>query len=291
MSANLESVTQSLATGVYPDLSNEDYHRGPGVSSTVLKDMLRSPLHCWSRHVDPERPAAAPTAPMVLGSAVHTATLEPTLWETEYAVAPRCDRRTKAGKEIWKAFQEEAAGRIALPAEQGELAIRVADATLAHPAAALLLETGAAEQSVYFDHPLGELVKVRPDWWASQQWLCDLKTTGDASPKGFARQVAQLNYHLQAAFYVDVVEAVTGECLPWYWIAVETQAPYAVAVYRASPELLEAGRQLYLQALALYTACRQTGSWPGYSVEPQVLELPPWALKDHGEEALEEVAL
>ena len=291
MSANLKAVCQSFESGIYSDLANEDYHRGPGVSSSVLKDMLRSPLHCWSRHVDPARVPTSPTPAMILGSAVHTATLEPGLWADEYAVAPRCDRRTKAGKETWQAFQAEAAGRIVLSAEQGELAIQVANSTLSHPAASSLLETGVAEQSIFYDHPLGELVKVRPDWWASQQWLCDLKTTSDASPKGFARQVAQLNYHLQAAFYVDVVEAVTGECLPWYWIAVETQAPYAVAVYRASPELLEIGRQSYLQALALYTACRQTGSWPGYSLEPQVLELPGWALRDQGDEAFEAVAL
>ena len=287
MSAIAKDIPASMSAGIYPDLPANEYHAGPGVSSTMLKDMLRSPLHCWARHLDPERPQSTPTPAMQLGSAVHTAVLEPERWDQDYAVAPRCDRRTKAGKETWAEFQASAGGRVVLTEDQAELVSRVAAATAEHPSAREMLEVGDAETSIFYDHPCGELVKVRPDWWARGQYLLDLKTTRNAGP-GFARQIAQLNYHMQAAFYVDVVEAVRGETLPWYWLAVETEPPYAVGVYQADAEMLSRGRELYRQALSLYAVCRQTGQWPGYSEKAQVIRLPGWALHDEDRDFLDD---
>lgn len=272
--------------GIHPGLAAADYHAAPGVSSTMLKDVLRSPLHCWSRHLDPQRASSGTSDAMKLGTAVHTAALEPEWWDREIAVAPQVDRRTKAGREAWAQFQEQAGRRTVVTADQAERAGSMATAVRGHPAAEALLSDGLSECSVWHLED-GELVKVRPDWWAPGA-LVDLKTTRDASPGAFARQVAQLRYHLQAAFYVDVVAAVTGESLPWYWIAVESEPPHGVAVYRADPETLARGRELHRRALALYSECRRSDRWPGYPDKVQEFHLPGWALRDEPGESMDD---
>lgn len=289
METAAETTTTRFEPGIYPDLPAAAYHAAPAIDASMLKDVLRSPLHCWARHIDPNREEAEPSAAMQLGTALHAAVLEPATWASGYAVAPECDRRTKAGKETWARFQEEAAGKTVISRDHAERAEAMAAAVLRHPSAAALLRQGAAEHSAFYRWPSGDLLKVRPDWWSSEA-LVDVKKTKDASPGGFARQVAQLHYHLQAAFYIDTIGALTGEYLPWYWIAVEPEPPYAVAVYQADPECLAVGRDLYWRAFNLLLECEQSGSWPGYPETVQTLRLPGWALQDQEDPVLDEVA-
>ncbi|MBK1735579.1 hypothetical protein CKO15_09840 [Halorhodospira abdelmalekii] len=279
--------------GIYSSMPNAVYHGAEGISSSQVRDLLRSPLHCWSRHLDPQRQETSPTPAMQLGTAVHSAVLEPGKWEQEYIVAPKVDRRTKAGKEAWATFQEEAGSRTVLTAEQCDRALAIAGAVRGHSAARkLLAEEGAAEISVFdFDRTHDLLLKVRPDWW-SERALVDLKTTTDASPEGFRRKILALQYHVQAAFYIDLIEVATGDYHPWYWIAVETEAPYAVAVYHADHALIDEGRKLYKQALALYAECQTRDYWPGYSETVMRMALPDWWSRTQratDEEIIEEV--
>ena len=52
---------------------------------------------------------------------------------------------------------------------------------------------------------------------------------------GFGRAIATLGYDVQAAFYQDGFKTLTGRTIPFYFIAVEKDAPYAVAAYQADP--------------------------------------------------------
>lgn len=86
-------------------------------------------------------------------------------------------------------------------------------------------------------------------------------------------------YDIQAAFYVDGIRAVTGMELPFLFIAVEKEAPHAVAVYRADPEVIEVGRKKYRAALQLLKWCQESESWPAYQPggEIELISLPRWA--------------
>jgi exodeoxyribonuclease VIII len=97
-------------------MENADYHAHPAISKSHLDLIARSPLHYWARFLDPKRVIPEPTPAMRIGSAVHTHVLELDKWDTEYTVAPDgLDRRTKAGKEAWAAFEAESAnGRTVL---------------------------------------------------------------------------------------------------------------------------------------------------------------------------------
>ena len=90
--------------------------------------------------------------------------------------------------------------------------------------------------------------------------------------------------YVQAAMYVDGVEAVTGKRLPYLVLAVENTAPFVSQVYAVPDALLERGRREYRDWLGALAACREHKVWPGYATGPVELVLPKWA-KDPTEEA------
>lgn len=272
----------TIAPGIYPDISNEDYHRGPGVSKSGLDLIVeRSPLHYWDMVLNPDRPKIEPTPQMVMGSAMHKYVLEPLSFDDEFIVAPEgIDRRTKDGKARWAEFQLQAAGKSILEPEQLERVRGMANAVLNHPLARRILENGKAEQSVYWKDPeTGVLCKSRPDW-QTDGLMADLKSTGDASIAEFQRSIHNFGYHRQAPFYLDGWAEVTGDRhTNFVFIAVESLRPYAVAVYAIDDASIAHGRKELRKALDTYARCLVTNTWPGFGENVTAISLPPWAFK------------
>jgi exodeoxyribonuclease VIII len=107
--------------------------------------------------------------------------------------------------------------------------------------------------------------------------IVDVKTTSaGADYNTFSRQAASLNYHVSAAWYCHLCGLNGLPPARFYWIAVETSAPYAVAVYEIAPDALELGASLMSDALGLIAECEDAGVWPGYAPEVQCLNLPSW---------------
>jgi exodeoxyribonuclease VIII len=162
-----------------------------------------------------------------------------------------------------------------------ETAFAAAAAILAHPAAkGLLLAPGAAEDSFYWmDSDEGVLCRCRPDFLhGGGECVVDIKTTRDASLAGFARSAANYRYHVQAAWYLDGVEAVTGARPERFvFVAAEKEPPYEVAAYEASEDFIAAGRALCRENLHTYAECLFFGEWPGYPEAVMPLDLPLWA--------------
>jgi exodeoxyribonuclease VIII len=206
---------------------------------------------------------------MKLGSLTHCAVLEPDELSSRYGIC--LPRNTKAGKEM--AAEMEAAGIEAVTASEMEQAIAMAGSVRSHQAAAALLRDGKAEQSFWWDDtPTGLRCKCRPDWYTGNT-IVDLKTTTDASPKGFARSVAQWRYAIQQNHYLAGTFAER-----FVFIAVEKTYPYAVGVYEldeAAALYGETERRNNLQTIA---DCRAISEWPGYGNTIQPLSLPSWAL-------------
>jgi len=140
--------------------SNADYHADPAVSASHLHAVAASPYHYWKRFIDPQRQPLEPTAAMRLGSLVHCAVLEPDELLQRYGVCG--PRNTKAGKE--QAAAMAADGIEAVSEIDMTLALSMAAAVREHPAAALLLANGKAEQSFWWDDTnAGLRCKCRPD--------------------------------------------------------------------------------------------------------------------------------
>lgn len=256
------------------------YHADPAVSKSHLDQIARSPLHYWSRYVDPDRVPEEPSAAMRLGSALHGLVLEPELFDAQFITAPAVDRRTKAGKADWDAFTAEAGKRTVLTVDERVQVSRMAEQIWCHKAAAYLLnQDGKAEQTIkWMDVETGLECKCRPDWMINHgQILVDLKTTEDASPAGFQRSLASWRYHVQAAWYMRGVRmGIAADPEQFIFICVEKKPPYAVAVYASTPLVITAGARIADRDLQRLAECRATGSWPSYSDQIETIDLPKW---------------
>ena len=270
--------------GLHPAtaLSNAAYHALDAVSKSDLDRIARSPAH-WKYGEREE------TAAMRIGSAVHCAVLEPERFATDYAVAPPtslCDKRTKAGKEQFAAFEEENAGKTVLTFEEGTLCAHLAASVRAHPRAAALLSAGQPEVSAFWNDPeFNVRCRARYDWLTPDGLALDLKTTQDASAGAFAKSCANFRYHVQSAWYQDGYLQATGDLpLGFVFIAVEKTPPYAVALYELDGEAVDYGRALARRDLARYVTARELDVWPAYPDTIQPLSLPRWALNASIEE-------
>lgn len=177
-------------------------------------------------------------------------------------------------------WTENNPGRIVLTPETWDQLHAMANAVHSHPAAGALLTgcPGEAEKSVYWnDATTGVLCRCRPDWWRDDNVIVDLKTTEDASPEGFAKSMANYRYDVQAAYYLDGVQAATRKRpKAFVFIAVEKKPPYGVGVYVLDSDSLELGRAQYQHDLRIYAECVRTGEWPGYGDKIQTISLPAW---------------
>lgn len=257
----------------------EKYHAHPAVGHSGLVRIMRSPAHfrAWLE-APPE-----PTQAMLLGTAFHTALLEPDRFSQTHVVAPKFDRRTKEGKAAAEAWEAENAGKTALTVDQMSAIEKMVASVHSHAGAASLLACGMAEMSAFWiDQETGIECKCRPDWFqvdGGVQHIAEVKTCCDATYESFARSIAINGYDVQAALYVDGIQAVTRCKASFFFIAVEKEPPYAVAVYKPSDELIEVGRAKYRGALEMLQWCLTNDSWPGYQPHGQIeeIDLPRWA--------------
>ena len=260
----------------HPGLTNEAYHSLKAVSPSQIKVLGRSPMHYFDQFLAEDREKKEQTDAMKLGTALHTAVLEPDLWDSTIAVPPHSfDRRTKVGKELAAEFERESAGKLVLSPDDAEQVRRMADAVRKHPAARFLLELPGRREASYTwtDPTTGLECKTRPDWHSEDRRIVvDVKTTKDASRVEFAKSIANLDYHVQAAWNQDALQAEQ-----FITIAVENVRPFAVAVYPASGAMIAAGQRRIEAAMTLLAECWATGVWPGYGeLVQEPIELPGW---------------
>ena len=262
-------------------MDNTEYHAHPAVSKSHLDLIARSPLHYWARYLDPNRVAPEPSAQMRLGTALHTHVLELSRWDEEIAVAPGdINRRTKEGREQWAAFECNSAGKTVITADDAEVVMAMGRSIMRHPGAAMLLGLpGKAETThMWTDATYGVECKCRPDWLTDDgSIMVDLKTTRDASPRGFRRSIGDYRYHVQAGWYMHGVEQATGKRPDQFiFICVESTAPYACAVYASDAEMIERGHEQAMKDLGKLAVCRAADSWPSYSDQIETISLPGW---------------
>ena len=128
--------------------------------------------------------------------------------------------------------------------------------------------------------------KGRADYVRSTR-LVDLKTARSVAPRQFMRAAADYLYHGQVAFYMDgaLESGVLPQeaCFPAI-VAVQSSPPWDVAVYKFTPQALDAGRRLYRTLLDRLHECQTADWWPGVAPAPAALELPGWAagVEDEG---------
>ena len=227
--------------------TNEVYHSMPGISESGLKTIYKKSVY----HFLNQKPFE--TASMALGTAVHTALLEPDVFFDEYHIMPKIDRRTKEGKEAFATEQKKAENKILLSADEYEK-IEGILANFRKDDLAQHYCKGQIELSHYGKYDDLD-VRVRPDCLNRvENFISDVKTCQDNSPHAFRRDIYKYGYHLQAAFYMDMLDIDNFK-----FIAVETNYPYSVEVYTLGEDLIEAGRTAWKTAFSDWKLYVDTG--------------------------------
>lgn len=94
--------------------------------------------------------------------------------------------------------------------------------------------------------------------------VADLKSTRDASPINFNRSVFSFGYHIQAAFYLDMINAVNESRDTFCFIVQENKKPFQSGKRVLHVDFLDMGRNEYQSALSNYCKCLKSGFWPSY---------------------------
>lgn len=253
------------------ELSNEEYHSGPGVSASGLKLIGRSLAH-YREYKHEE------TREQFRGTAIHAAALEPDKFDAEYIVAEGFERRNEAGFKAWSAKQD----RLILMPDEYKNVIGMRDALHNHPVVGPLLAGAVTELSCYANDPeTGVLCRCRFDMVAANGWILDLKKCQDARTDAVAGAISRYEYYLQNAFYMDVPTWATGQPPAGFaFVFVEEKPPHGISVRVLHPDDVDRGRVQYRRALNKINRAATDDHWPCYPAGIEIVELSPWKRKE-----------
>ena len=252
------------------DISNEAYHGSSELSRSTAWSLL---TQCPAKvKYDRENPSPA-TPALIIGDAFHTATLEPARFESEFAVkpaqlggkGPRCN----VYKDIFAEMQAEEPHIKWLEESEYEYVCDMASSALDHPILKQYLaeQDAVIEGTAYFECE-GAKCKVRPDLYLPGAGVViDLKSTVDASARGFSKSVRTYGYAFQCAWYLEGLRLAGEKPTEFIFLAVEKKAPYLTAAYKVSAAEIEKQTHAMYKACALWNECVSSGVYPGYTDE------------------------
>ena len=275
-------------TGMFIGVNNEVYHADrTRVSKSWLDRVAQSPLHL-RQYLDNE---LEKTLALIIGSAVDCLVFEPELFDKQFVKGPTDSKRSKAGKEVWAGAYEDAekTGRTIIECHNQvnywDQCHETAEAIMGNPKMREILVDGVG-QAVFvgIDETTGLKTKCKTDnYHEASNTVCDLKTAACASPYEFARSIASYRYHVQDAYYSDIIAQVTGD-QPNFFFAVMEKPPTGIApdsgmmaFYELSEREKLAGRNTYQSDLMAIAFAMDTGNWGGYADEVITIERPAWA--------------
>lgn len=289
-----EARLQIDTPGVY-DLTAEVYHADPvaggSLSSSGARKLLPPSCPAIYRYELDHRPPHKRV--FDFGHAAHCKVLG---IGAEVVPVKADSWRTKAAKEARDAAYAE--GKTPLLADEVSQVDAMAAAIREHPIARALFDPergGKGEQSLFWQQPVPVATPDGPrprqvwrramlDWLpaltpSGRLIIPDYKTTVKADPQAFAKSVFDLGYHQQAPWYTDGALALEmAEDIAFVFVAQQKTPPYPVTVLELDVDAMRIGRLLNQQALQIFAACQETGHWPGFSEQVELVSPPPWVL-------------
>ena len=281
--------------GVYPDVPMDTYHRWDAASSSQLNKLSKSPAHLRAYRDEEYEETEA----LSLGRIIHKAVLEPELFEEQFTVLGQCEATKGDGERCSYSAKyvtpdhEHLCGTHGSEDQQDESVKTVKEDHMetargiidsieqSDSAKAMLRGAGESEYSyTWVDPKTGVKCKARMDRYSPEVpggAIVDLKTTRDASPDRFRKDIFNYTYYLQAALYLRGAQALDRDLDHFVIVAVEKKPPYGVQVYRISDALTKEVKGQLNDLLYLYSACMENDEWPGYPDEIRDISVPSWA--------------
>lgn len=269
--------------GVLDGIPEADYHSLPGLSSTGMKWILRSPAH-YRQNMDHRVERVA----FDVGHAAHAKILGVGLDVQVYPdehLTPSGNLSTSKATVAWLAG-ERANGNVYVTADQMADVDAMAEAVLAHPKAdSLLTLPGRNEVSLFADDPdTGVHLRGRIDRLTDSVINVDVKTTQDVRRHKIRRSIEDFGYDIQSETYRHLLRLNGLDPAPTHLIFVETKRPHEVRVVQlAHPDWIDGGARKMRLAIDLYAHCVKTGQWLGddeVDGEPEALDPRPYYLED-----------
>lgn len=267
-----------ITTGVYHDLSNEDYHAikeingKPAVSSSYAK--------AWHKqtpaHANADRPFKSNPI-FDIGTATHGWALE--------GVVPVKGPPTRRGND-WKTAQAEAdlAETVALTESDFNRVERMVEElhNNEHIARFLNHPKKVVEASIFAEHPSGLVMKCRPDLYVESLGIViDLKTTVSAEPYAFEKQAWALGYSsVQAAWYLKTMQLLEIPVNRFIFANVEKEEPYATSMVEVGPELMALANETVERVIKEIIEAKKTNTYATGWPDLHVAQPPAWLTLD-----------
>lgn len=272
--------------GLYPGISRADYDSVIALNQSSIKLIEERHVRAaWTRLHHPDDPSQA----MIEGQAFHAMLLEPSEYAKRFAAYPKIDKRSKAGKDEWAAWEAANTGKWHLSIEKMlELQSQV-EALLRHPVVARWVDKAVHHEfAVFWNHPVyGFPCKALVDAVSRDEgrtWVWDAKTTRDATPEFWRRELANRNYLVQAAWTLDGLNQIAEADREFAFVVLETSGYMDVAIYECGPLTLFEARHRIDKACRKWARALESGVFPGPTTEIQQLEVPRWALTHERDE-------
>jgi exodeoxyribonuclease VIII len=222
-------------------ITMKEYHSLPDISKSDMKHLRKSLVH----HVVNRTTETEQSKAMLEGSAFH-AIIEGD-FNQKYFVLPKVDARTKEGKALIAELKAQKEGKQEITQECFEMISEMKNSLDNHPLAQMILDECQVEESFFFEKE-GIKYKSRPDFYSPETGIAvDLKSCQSAAMDDFRHSVFAYDYHIQSAICLDSLAANNLPAKDFYFLCVEKSAPYAVAVYALSSDILEQARIEYEQ--------------------------------------------
>ena len=266
-----------ITTGVYTDVSNEDYHAikeiggKPAVSSSYAK--------AWHKqtpaHANADRPFKSSTV-FDLGTATHGWALE--------GVVPVKGPATRRGNE-WKTAQAEAefSNTVALTESDHFRVERMVEELHNNDQIARFLNhpKRVVEASIFAEHPSGLVMKCRPDLYVEKLGIVvDLKTTVSAEPYTFERQMYSLGYDVQSSWYLICMQLLKIPVTRFIFANVEKEEPYATSMVEVGPELMALANETVERVIKEIVEAKETNIYATGWPDLHVAQPPAWLTLD-----------
>ena len=253
-------------------ITNAEYHgRKTHLSSTNIRTFKKNKKQFeYSLTHD----LVKQTKAMADGTAVHAFFLERDKFDTDFVIKPADMRlNTKAGKE----WALEHQSKIIIDSELGNNLYEMEKSFMDSPAKLIYDVKGQTELSYFWDD-LGTIKgKCRPDWISDDgSIVVDVKTTTDASPRGFQKSISTWGYHLQLGWYLRGLRKLGLPAEQFIFIAIEKTAPFCVGVYRADQEMINYAMKELDQLMPEIQTAMVSNEFPDYTPEITSIGLPPW---------------
>jgi hypothetical protein len=249
-----------------------DYYKIKALSHSMLSCLAQNPMECRMRYVDdPPTLPRKDSAAFAMGHAVHCLALEREKFEERFAVAPKVDRRTTAGKVAWAEYLAGCEGKTVLDEQDYADAVACVQALKNHPEfATIMAQPRRVEVPFEFDL-FGHRFKAKPDAIIdSMHLILDIKTTDDASPHRWQWSAVDYGYHRQAWIYQQALVESADECYRFIFAVVEKPKPSTrgipptVALYELDDATIEMGCDDTQRLVQDYEERTANGWWQQY---------------------------